>query len=58
MYRCGSCGHEFSEDEFDFVTETHGLDTPPYERFAVCPRCGSGDYEEYLEEENDEQEFN
>ena len=20
--------------------ETHGLDTPPYERFTVCPHCG------------------
>ena len=20
--------------------ETHGLDTPPYEHFTVCPHCG------------------
>ncbi len=50
MYQCQYCGCVFDEDEFDFVVETHGLDTPPYEKIAVCPMCGADDYTE-LEEE-------
>ena len=53
MYICNLCKGEFDEDEFDFVIEKHGLDTPPYEKIAVCPHCGADDYEE-LEEEDDE----
>lgn len=56
MYRCESCGCEFAEDEFDFVIETHGLDTPPYERIAVCPSCGSDNYEEFYGEDLEEEE--
>lgn len=50
MYICESCKCEF--DEFDFVIEKHGLDTPPYETIAVCPHCGADNYEEL--EEDDE----
>lgn len=27
-------------DEPSIQIETHGLDTPPYEKHAVCPYCG------------------
>lgn len=56
MYRCLVCGCEFTEDEFDFVIETHGLDTPPYESIAVCPQCGDSYYEEFDEKEELEEE--
>lgn len=54
-YICNVCENEFTEDELDFVIETHGLDTPPYERIAVCPHCGSDDYEEFNEDDLEEE---
>jgi DNA-directed RNA polymerase subunit RPC12/RpoP len=39
LYRCLECGHEFEEPRK--ITETHGLDTPPYEILYVCPECQS-----------------
>ena len=36
-YECHRCGKRFEEP--DFVAERHGLDTPPYEKVAVCPYC-------------------
>lgn len=36
-YKCDHCGREF--DEPDIITETHGLDSPPYEEIGVCPYC-------------------
>lgn len=53
MLRC-SCGCEFYEDELEVVYETHGLPTPPYEKFLVCPNCGYTDYEEIYEEAEEE----
>ncbi len=43
MYRCTDCEKEF--DYVKIVFETHGLDTPPYERRRLCPYCGSEEYE-------------
>lgn len=45
MYRCVSCGNLFEEGEQAVWEETHGLDSPPYEKFSGCPVC-KGDYEE------------
>lgn len=36
-YECHNCGRRFEEP--DIITETHGLESPPYEKFAVCPYC-------------------
>ena len=44
-YKCLECGHIFEEGEQAVLEETHGLDTPPYERWYVCPIC-NGSYEE------------
>ena len=41
MYKCADCLKSFSEPEY--FEERHGLDTPPYERFACCPGCKSTD---------------
>lgn len=41
-YICLECGTEF--DKPKRFTETHGLDTPPYETYTGCPVCG-GAYE-------------
>lgn len=35
---CVECGYVF-QDPKEYV-ETHGLDTPPYEHFIGCPKCG------------------
>lgn len=39
MYYCLNCGAEV--EKLKRVTERHGLDTPPYEIFPVCPLCES-----------------
>ena len=54
MFKCESCGCKF--DEVEFVTETHGLSSPPYEKRAICPYCGSDNYEESYEEDDEEEE--
>ena len=45
MYRCVNCGNLFEEGEQAVWEETHGLDSPPYEKFSGRPVC-KGDYEE------------
>jgi len=42
MYKCSDCGAVFEYPEE--AVETHGLDTPPYERIEVCPGCFSTDF--------------
>ena len=49
MYCCENCNFEFKTPEI--YRETHGFTDGLYESFLVCPRCGSGDYEEAGEEE-------
>lgn len=38
MYLCLECQNVF--DEPRNYTETHGLDSPPYEIWSGCPMCG------------------
>ena len=38
MFICFECSQVF--DEPKIWTEEHGLDTPPYETYSACPRCG------------------
>ena len=45
MYKCTECGNLFEEGEQAVWEETHGLDSPPYEKWSGCPVC-RGDYEE------------
>ena len=45
MYRCVDCGNLFEEGEQAVWEETHGLDSPPYEKWDGCPVCRGG-YEE------------
>lgn len=42
MYVCIDCEGLFEDTKR--CIETHGLDTPPYEEWYVCPYCGGGDY--------------
>lgn len=37
-YICLECEGEF--DEPKKTTERHNVDSPPYEKFLVCPYCG------------------
>lgn len=39
MYICNKCHFEFVEPVF--LSETHNLDSPPYEKVAACPLCES-----------------
>ena len=41
-FYCNKCKSYFNDVKIYF--ETHGLDNPPYERVAVCPRCDSSDF--------------
>ena len=45
MFRCCECGNLFEDGEQAVWEETHGLDSPPYEKWSGCPIC-KGDYEE------------
>ena len=47
MYICHECGKTFEEPKK--VVETHGLDSPPYEKWLVCPHCKSADFGEAQE---------
>ena len=38
VYICLDCGETFEEPKR--YTETHGLDSPPYEEWNGCPSCG------------------
>ena len=38
MFVCIDCGKVFESP--GRWQETHGLDTPPYEEWTGCPRCG------------------
>lgn len=49
MFKCFECG-----DKFNYtleITETHGLDTPPYEKRYVCPRCKGSGYKPLVKDE-------
>lgn len=39
MYLCEECGAVFEEPRIFY--DTHGLPTPPYEKWAQCPKCRS-----------------
>ena len=39
---CKRCRRYF--DTPKFYDEKHGLDNPPYERLAVCPKCNGDDF--------------
>lgn len=49
MFRCLDCKAAF--DEPLHLTETHGLDNPPFEDRYVCPRCRSGNYKPFVKDE-------
>ena len=38
MYRCTDCKRKFRVAHECY--ENRGLDSPPYERYVVCPVCG------------------
>lgn len=44
MYYCKNCRSEFESPEI--FRETHGLSSPPFENFCVCPFCKSTDFKE------------
>ena len=44
-YRCNECNKYFNQEKY--YEEKHGLDSPPYEKVAICPKCGSGDFFEF-----------
>lgn len=47
QFICKDCKVSF-EDPSEHL-EKHGLDSPPYEKFATCPSCGSTNFAEAVE---------
>lgn len=45
-FRCSGCDTYF--DSVKIYEEKHGLDAPPYEKRAVCPKCGGDDFNEFV----------
>lgn len=45
MYRCNCCNKVF--DTASFYYERHNLDSPPYEKIAVCPYCEGDNFDKY-----------
>lgn len=43
MYKCSGCGETFTEPSY--IRETHGFADGHFEELAVCPECGSLDFE-------------
>lgn len=41
MWVCRDCGNVFRDCKVDW--ESHGLDTPPYEKINLCPNCLSSE---------------
>ena len=39
MVKCENCKRVFENEDAIEITETHGMETPPYEKFYVCPYC-------------------
>lgn len=44
MYYCNNCKKEFEEPIKKY--ERHGLSSPPYEAFYLCPFCSSTNFKE------------
>ena len=53
-YICEDCGEKF--DKPHTYVERHGFTHGPFEKWSVCPYCGSPGYRErtYDEEESEE----
>lgn len=46
MYHCKECGKKFERPKI--VKETHNLNGPPFEKFALCPFCNSTNFNEII----------
>ena len=46
---CEDCGERF--DKPHTYVERHGFTYGPFEKWSVCPYCGSPGYKEYVEDE-------
>lgn len=44
MYQCQDCDYEFLYS--DSITERHNMQSPPYEKISVCPKCKSQNFSE------------
>ena len=44
MYYCLDCNKKFEKPLI--INESHGLSSPPFEKFSVCPFCKSTDFKE------------
>ena len=44
MYYCFDCNRKFEKPLI--INERHGLSSPPFEKFSVCPFCESTDFKE------------
>lgn len=54
FYRCCECGEEFDTPDTSRECIGEFWGTPAYMDFDVCPRCGSDEFEEVFETEDEE----
>ena len=56
MYKCLDCGRVFEEPASWDESRGEFWGMPAYETVSGCPYCNSGDYEEYTEDDEGEQD--
>lgn len=44
MFYCVDCGHNFEKPKKSL--ERHNLNTPPFEKIYICPKCNSNNIKE------------
>lgn len=54
FYRCCECGEEFDTPATSRECIGEFWGAPAYMDFDVCPRCGSDEFEEVFETEDEE----
>ena len=56
MFKCNRCGQVFHIDDAATEDFLHTEVQPRYvERFLICPYCGSADYDDYYEDDEDDE---
>ena len=59
LLRCNNCDEVFDEDDLESRSECVGefWGSPAYDSYGICPYCGSDDYDEYIDPEEEEEEI-
>ena len=52
--KCRNCDRLWDFEDLEIFTERHGLSSPPYEQFLVCPICKSTNLDDFKGVEEDD----